>query len=777
MPATVTVPDVLKGHAADIWRAAFLSSYDGTCKDRGDQRDSCAASIAWAAVKNTYHKNAQGEWVEKAGDPAVDASAGMDMAEYPTPMSQVEQTTKKDPWLEAFMEALDDDCANQDDPWDCAKRVADAEMAEKPEGEKLGMMEASTVGDNVGRMRSLHRNDYLDLSLPLVLRKDYSPEKRAEMAKNDEALPDGSYPIADRGDLMDAIQSFGRAPADKREQVKAHIRKRAKALGALEGISEEWGGKKDGEIEKKSTADEEVTEPVAAEAAPAETPEPEPVAEEAPASEEPAVEKSAPALTERAKRRIAESDRDAQVARTADLNTEVKGPDGMFYGEWYKRPLQERTLGAQLTERALARAYDEAVENSVANGWTALHNPVRNSEYFFQRYMETPDGLILTRSILTRKAGTMDWRLRELTRGAALSLAVQIPTDERRQGDAHPFDLLPSRGGPGSGHFGHEGRPGERGGSAPGEGGGPSEGGKRYDASGRGTTYGRGYNETRHPPGSEPRTPTPLKPTWMEGDEVAKPREGRQDWFLKGAEKMAKAYPLTALRQLQDIATKELNSPVAEEQRNAQVMQEMLTQAVGLREFPDWEASYPSWMQEEDQGDAGGKRYEVSPTPDEELQKAYEEVAAEYPLIAGAPGGGQATRLTPSEGRQMAGLDFGGATEDVRADFEAAGGYPGHITSAIAEGNLESAKSFARDAGLSSLASVIETNWGAQGNGVNFAARPYLDALASLDTIRDNYGADSGKSIVAYFLSNAGTWKGPTAKVVKAELNARLRAK
>jgi cation transport regulator len=705
MPGTVTVPDVLKGHAADIWRSAFLSSYDGTCKERGDQRDSCAASIAWAAVKNVYHKNDKGEWVEKAGDPTMGPLSAMNMAEFPSMNANVEQTTKKDPWLEAFMEALDDACAHEDDPWACAKQVADAEMAEKPEGEKLGVIEESTVGDNVGRMRSLHPNDYLDLSLPLVLRKDYSPEKRAEMAKNGEALPDGSYPIADRGDLMDAIHSFGRAPADKREQVKAHIRKRAKALGALEGISEEWGGKKDGEMEKKSTADEEVTEPVPVEAAPAETPEPEPVAGEAPAPEEPAVEKSAPVLTERAKRRMVEADRDAEVARTADLNVEVKGPDGMFYGEWYKRPLQERTLGAQLTERALARAYDEAVENAVANGWTALHNPVRQAEYFFQRYMETPDGLILTRSILTRRAGTMDWRLRELTRGAALSLSVQIPADERRQGDSRPFDLLPSRGGPGSGFYGHAGRPGERGGSAPGAGG---------------------------------------------------EREGR---FHSDVRNLANSYSTVQLRKMQDAAKEAMRNsapggPNEARGAEAQYASEILAQAVGKKEWSDWQVQYPSWMQEEDR-----------------LEQAKADFAR----------GGEAMlpnykyELTPSEGRGMAGLDLGAATEDVRADFENAGGYPGHITSAIAEGNVESAKSFAQDAALSSLAAVVESDWGAQGKGVNFAAKPYLEALASLDTIRDTYGADSGKSVVAYFLSNAGTWKGPTAKLVKAELNRRLK--
>lgn len=68
---------------------------------------------------------------------------------------------------------------------------------------------------------------------------------------------------------------------------------------------------------------------------------------------------------------------------------------------------------------------------------------------------------------------------------------------------------------------------------------------------------------------------------------------------------------------------------------------------------------------------------------------------------------------------------------------------------------------------LYTIASEIRKDWGAKING---AARPYLDAMSSLDKITDSYGLDSGKGIVAYFLCNAGTWRGEVAKRVKAEL-------
>jgi hypothetical protein len=70
---------------------------------------------------------------------------------------------------------------------------------------------------------------------------------------------------------------------------------------------------------------------------------------------------------------------------------------------------------------------------------------------------------------------------------------------------------------------------------------------------------------------------------------------------------------------------------------------------------------------------------------------------------------------------------------------------------------------------LSTIASEIRRDWGSK---VNYAAKPYLSAMAGLDSIDDNYGYDSAKSIVLYFLSNASSWRGENAKRIKAELKA-----
>jgi hypothetical protein len=56
-----------------------------------------------------------------------------------------------------------------------------------------------------------------------------------------------------------------------------------------------------------------------------------------------------------------------------------------------------------------------------------------------------------------------------------------------------------------------------------------------------------------------------------------------------------------------------------------------------------------------------------------------------------------------------------------------------------------------------------------------FGAVPYLDAMHSLQTIRDKYYFDTAESVVRYFLANATTWKGDTARAIKAELKTLLK--
>jgi hypothetical protein len=74
-----------------------------------------------------------------------------------------------------------------------------------------------------------------------VEKKDYSMDTRRRMAESGQAMPDGSFPIADKGDLMDAIRSVGRA--SNYNAAKRHIISRARALDAMEMLPEDWKNK------------------------------------------------------------------------------------------------------------------------------------------------------------------------------------------------------------------------------------------------------------------------------------------------------------------------------------------------------------------------------------------------------------------------------------------------------------------------------------------------------------------------------------------------------
>ena len=78
---------------------------------------------------------------------------------------------------------------------------------------------------------------------------------------------------------------------------------------------------------------------------------------------------------------------------------------------------------------------------------------------------------------------------------------------------------------------------------------------------------------------------------------------------------------------------------------------------------------------------------------------------------------------------------------------------------------------------LHALARLIRKDW----KNVNFAAAPYLDAMATMDSVDTQYGYDSGDSIVRYFLSNASTYGKRTSRGivdpadVKRELKRRIK--
>lgn len=69
-------------------------------------------------------------------------------------------------------------------------------------------------------------------------KRDYSTATRERMAREGQAMRDGSFPIANETDLRNAIQSVGRA--SNYESAKRHIIRRARALGLVELLPDDW---------------------------------------------------------------------------------------------------------------------------------------------------------------------------------------------------------------------------------------------------------------------------------------------------------------------------------------------------------------------------------------------------------------------------------------------------------------------------------------------------------------------------------------------------------
>ncbi len=56
--------------------------------------------------------------------------------------------------------------------------------------------------------------------------REISEQDRATAARRGEALPDGSYPQRNCGEVADAIDAYGRAPQSHRPALAALIRRR-----------------------------------------------------------------------------------------------------------------------------------------------------------------------------------------------------------------------------------------------------------------------------------------------------------------------------------------------------------------------------------------------------------------------------------------------------------------------------------------------------------------------------------------------------------------------
>lgn len=76
------------------------------------------------------------------------------------------------------------------------------------------------------------------------------------------------------------------------------------------------------------------------------------------------------------------------------------------------------------------------------------------------------------------------------------------------------------------------------------------------------------------------------------------------------------------------------------------------------------------------------------------------------------------------------------------------------------------------------LALDIRADYARKGKPVHYSAKPYVDAMAQLDSWFESFHADDALTCAVYAFSNLSTWRGDEARAIKAEwkaIYARLR--
>lgn len=102
------------------------------------------------------------------------------------------------------------------------------------------------ISENVGHTHTIDSGRLQEIMMMRMMMKTDEFEKqeltssvRERLAREGQALPDGSFPIRNRSDLRNAIRAFGRARSQDRGRVARHIRRRARALRAVDMLPEE----------------------------------------------------------------------------------------------------------------------------------------------------------------------------------------------------------------------------------------------------------------------------------------------------------------------------------------------------------------------------------------------------------------------------------------------------------------------------------------------------------------------------------------------------------
>ena len=96
----------------------------------------------------------------------------------------------------------------------------------------------NNIGDGKDAQFEATKPNTVDAYDNSIGKKDYPAKTRERMASSGTAMPDGSFPIANEADLHNAIQSIGRAK--DYNAAKKHIIERARTMGMLDALPEDW---------------------------------------------------------------------------------------------------------------------------------------------------------------------------------------------------------------------------------------------------------------------------------------------------------------------------------------------------------------------------------------------------------------------------------------------------------------------------------------------------------------------------------------------------------
>lgn len=120
-------------------------------------------------------------------------------------------------------------------------KIVEVSLVDRPANETCKLVLAKAAGGDkpeLAQVEELTENPVDKDTEPDVAKRDVSQEERDRLASEGKALPDGSFPIANVGDLRNAIKAVGRAK--NTAKARAHIKRRAKALGRADLIPDEW---------------------------------------------------------------------------------------------------------------------------------------------------------------------------------------------------------------------------------------------------------------------------------------------------------------------------------------------------------------------------------------------------------------------------------------------------------------------------------------------------------------------------------------------------------